>query len=101
MREHTRKRPTEGVNYAEVSPIEDKPMSVDEVLREMSGDLPRWAVALHGLRAREGLTQATMSTLLGIHQGNISQMEHGKRPIGKSIAKKLAALFKTDYRIFL
>jgi transcriptional regulator with XRE-family HTH domain len=37
-----------------------------------------------------------MGLLLGISQGNISHMEHGKRSIGKQIAKKLAALFKTD-----
>lgn len=76
-------------------------MSIDEVLREMCGDLPRWAIALRGLRAREGLTQVSMGAMLGIPQGNISQMEKGKRPIGKQIAKRLAALFKTDYRIFL
>ena len=76
-------------------------MSVDEVLHEMCGDLPRWAIALRGLRAREGLTQVKMSTLLGIPQGNISQIEHGKRPIGKQIAKRLAKMFKTDYRLFL
>lgn len=76
-------------------------MSVNEVLKEMCGDLPRWAIALRGLRAREGLTQNAMGNLLGITQGNISQMEHGKRPIGKQIAKRLADLFKTDYRLFL
>jgi len=81
--------------------LNDKPISVDEVLREMSGDLPRWAIALRGLRAREGLTQVNLSALLGIHQGNISQMEHGKRPIEKQIAKRLADLFQTDYRLFL
>ncbi len=88
-------------NYTEACSRMDKPMSVDEILQEMSGDLPRWAIALRGLRAREGLTQIQMSALLDIPQGNISQMEHGKRPIGKQIAKKLAGLFKTDYRLFL
>jgi len=42
-----------------------------------------------------------MGELLGIPQGNISQMERGKRPIGKQIAKRLADLFHTDYHLFL
>lgn len=80
---------------------EDEPMSVAEFLREFDGDLPRWAIVLRGLRNREGLTQSAMGKLLGIPQGNISQMEHGKRAIGKQIAKRLATLFDTDYRLFL
>jgi plasmid maintenance system antidote protein VapI len=42
-----------------------------------------------------------MGSMLGIPQGNISQMEHGKRPIGKQIAKRIAEFFKTDYHLFL
>lgn len=64
-------------------------------------DLPRWAIAFCGLRHREGLTQVKIGSMLGIPQGNISQIEHGKRPIGKQIAKRIAELFKTDYRLFL
>ena len=101
MPEHTRRHPINSATYIEVSSKDDKPMSVDEALREMCGNLPRWAIALRGLRAREGLTQVAMSNLLKIPQGNISQMEHGKRPIGKQIAKRLADLFRTDYRLFL
>lgn len=59
------------------------------------------AVMLRGLRYREGLTQVELGKLLGIAQGNISLMEKGKRTIGKDIAKRLAHLFKTDYRLFL
>ncbi len=81
--------------------VSDKPMSVNDVLQELYGELPRWAIVLRGLRHREGLTQAQIGKLLGIPQGNISQMEHGTRPIGKLIAKRLADLFKTDYRLFL
>lgn len=99
MREHTRKPHTE--KYVEVSHREEKPMSVNEFIQECFGDLPRWAVALQGLRAREGLTQASLGKMLGIEQTNISKMERGKRLIGKNVAKKLADLFKTDYRIFL
>ena len=81
--------------------IDEKPMKINEALYELCGDLPRWAIALRGLRRREGLTQVEMGKLLRIPQGNLSQMENGKRPIGKQIAKRLAELFKTDYRLFL
>jgi plasmid maintenance system antidote protein VapI len=39
--------------------------------------------------------------LTGIPQRHISEMERGKRPIGKETAKKLAVALKTDYRVFL
>ena len=97
----TRRHHINTSTYRETSPEDEESMSVNEVLKEMCGDLPRWAIALRGLRAREGLTQVTIGNLLGIPQGNISQMEHGKRLIGKVIAKRLADLFKTDYRLFL
>ncbi len=76
-------------------------MSADEIIKKICGDLPEWAVALRGLRYREGLTQTALGDLLNIEQTNISQMERGKRPIGKMLAKRLAKLFKTDYRMFL
>jgi transcriptional regulator with XRE-family HTH domain len=79
----------------------EKAMTISEAIREISGELPRYAVAVRGLRRREGLTQAEMGKMLGIPQANISQMEHGRRPIGKQIAKRLAELFNTDYRLFL
>lgn len=56
---------------------------------------------LRGFRLREGLTQTELAKKIEVNQANLSKMEHGKRPIGKLIAKRLASLFKTDYRIFL
>lgn len=53
------------------------------------------------LRMREGLTQKELAQKIGIAQANISKMEHGKRLIGKAMAKKFASFFHTDYRIFL
>jgi DNA-binding XRE family transcriptional regulator len=97
-----RKHHTETTSHLEISREElDRPMSIEEFIRDSFGDLPQWAVMLRGLRNREGLTQAAIGNLLGIPQGNISQMERGKRPIGKQLAKKLAELFHTDYRLFL
>lgn len=81
--------------------MKKKPTSLKDILNELCGDIPSWAIALKGLRCREGLTQDALGKLLGIAQTNISKMECGKRHIGKNIAKRLAQLFKTDYRLFL
>lgn len=100
MQAHTRKHHIDTQLKSEYEEIET-PMSIDEFVNKCFGDLPQWAVALRGLRHRECLTQIELGKKLGIEQTNISKMEHGKRPIGKILAKRIAKLFHTDYRIFL
>jgi len=39
--------------------------------------------------------------MTGIPRRHISEMEHGKRPIGKETARRLAKALKCDYRVFL
>lgn len=58
-------------------------------------------VCLAGARTKEGLSQRRLSDLTGIPQRHISEMENGKRPIGKARAKVLASKLNTDYRLFL
>jgi ribosome-binding protein aMBF1 (putative translation factor) len=58
-------------------------------------------VCIRGGRGKEGLTQKQLAALTGIAQHHISEMENGKRPIGKETAKKLAAALNIDYRVFL
>lgn len=58
-------------------------------------------VAIRGGRGKEGLTQKQLAELTGIAQHRISEMENGKRPIGKETARKLAAVLNIDYRFFL
>jgi len=68
---------------------------------------PAWSeaqlpgVALAGARAKEGVTQSQLAKLTSIPQRHISEMEHGKRAIGKDRAKKLAEALKIDYHVFL
>lgn len=76
-------------------------MSIEEFVHTCFGDLPQWAIALSGLRHRESLTQREFGEKIGVEQTNISKMEHGKRPIGITLAKRIAKIFYTDYRIFL
>jgi hypothetical protein len=56
---------------------------------------------LQGVRFREGITQVDLSRNTGIPQRHISEMENGKRTIGKVNARKLAKAMDVDYRIFL
>lgn len=58
-------------------------------------------ITLAGYRYREGLTQKQLAELTGINRRHISEMEHGKRPIGKENAKKLAKVLHCDYRSLL
>ena len=65
------------------------------------GDNPL-GLALRGARHREGLTQRELAEATGIPQRHISEMEGGKRQIGRERAKKIAeALHVPDYRVFL
>ena len=62
-------------------------------------DLP--GVCLRAARQREGLTQVDLSQKTGIPQRHISEMENGKRPIGKKNARIFADLLGIGYRVFL
>ncbi len=78
--------------------ITEEPESVpwEEVYPDFNG-----SVALRGARKREGLTQKELAHLVSVSQTHISEMEHGKRPIGKDMARRLAKVLKADYRVFL
>jgi len=56
---------------------------------------------LAGARHREGLTQRQLAEKSGIPQRHISEMETGKRSIGKENARRLATALNADYRAFL
>ncbi|MFZ1986095.1 MAG: helix-turn-helix transcriptional regulator [Desulfatitalea sp.] len=71
-------------------------LSVDEVFPDSHP-----GKILRGLRVREGLTQAQLSEKTGLNTRHISEMEHGKRPIGKAMAKRLATALGASYRMFL
>jgi DNA-binding XRE family transcriptional regulator len=79
---------------------DDRNYSVAEVFPEYVGKEQQ--VALRAYRTRESLTQKQLATLTGIPQHHLSEMENGKRGIGKERARKLAeALHVSDYRVFL
>ncbi len=58
-------------------------------------------VCLAGARGKEGVTQRELSKMTGIPQRHISEMENGKRPIGKETARKLGKALNISYQVFL
>lgn len=59
------------------------------------------SIFLSGARYREGLTQVELAERSGIPRRHISEMENGKRPIGKANARKLAEVLNIDPRRLL
>jgi DNA-binding XRE family transcriptional regulator len=86
--------------YAEsLESAEERTYSVAETFPEYVGR--EQEVALRAYRNREGLTQKSLAELTGIPQHHISEMENGKRSIGKERAKRLAEALHCDYRQLL
>lgn len=72
---------------------------VSEVTPEL--DSNPGSLYLKGIRYRDNLTQEELSLRTGIPRRHLSEMENGKRPIGKELARKLAAALHCDYRRLL
>ena len=68
--------------------------------RQFSGQTVA-AISLQSARTAQGLTQKQLAELVDIPQRHISEMENGKRNIGKERATRLAGVLDTDYRVFL
>lgn len=121
MLAHTKKHPTEAktvslcfqVHLENIDKIRDFiiklepetehsfPVSADEFYQNNFAGQTRPSIHLKGLRCREGLTQRQLAEKTGIKQNHISEMENGKRSIGKELAHKLAHALNTDYRMLL
>jgi ribosome-binding protein aMBF1 (putative translation factor) len=59
------------------------------------------ADALVGARYKEDLTQRELAEMTGIPHRHISEMERGRRTIGKEQAKLLAKALNVSCRVFL
>jgi DNA-binding XRE family transcriptional regulator len=58
-------------------------------------------ITFRGIRAKTGLTQKEIAERLEIAQADVSNIERGKRTIGKALAKRIEKEFGIDYRRFL
>jgi DNA-binding XRE family transcriptional regulator len=117
MQAHTKKPPIETIELRFIGPIVNMASAVDALkplgFVDTSDSVP-WreaypecseaqlvGKALAGVRYREGLTQVELSRLAGIPQRHISEMENGKRIIGKEMAKRLGKALNISYKMFL
>ena len=84
------------IHGQEGTDAEDRLYTVEEVFPEIQpGDI------LKGARLREGLTQAQLAAMIRVKPSHISEMEKGKRSIGKDMAKRLGKALKASYQVFL
>ena len=72
-----------------------------EVFKDEIEKYSEAGLMLRGSRYKAEMTQKDVAAALDIRQNHISEMENGKRPIGKVMALRFAKLFKTNYRKFL
>jgi hypothetical protein len=117
MQAHTKKHHTETIELKFIGPIVNMARAI-ETLKPLgfldTSDATPWREAypecseeqligksLAGARYREGLTQIQLSDMTGIPQRHISEMENGKRPIGKEMAKRLGKALNISYKVFL
>lgn len=77
----------------------ERTYTVAEVFPEYNGKEQQTAIRAY--RHRESITQRQLSSMTGIPQRHISEMENGKRVIGKEMAKRLGKALKADYKMFL
>jgi DNA-binding XRE family transcriptional regulator len=118
MLEPTKKPPIEAVSEIRFIGPRDKLERLSALARELglrqTGEtvpwrelFPQWddsslpGVCLAGARHKEGLTQRELAARTGIAQRHISEMENGKRAIGRETAKRLAEALGVSYKIFL
>jgi len=56
---------------------------------------------IRGARFREGLTQAELARRLGSSRSVVCDLERGRRPVSLAMAKRLAEVFSSSYKVFL
>lgn len=81
--------------------VSDDSVSPEDVFAEINREHTQPGILLKGIRIRENLTQAEMAEAMAVTQSDISQMEHGHRPIGKMIAKCIEKRYGVHYKVFL
>lgn len=72
-----------------------------EAMKEHLEKYTEPGIILRASRYKAEMTQNELAKALDISQHHISEMENGKRPIGKIMARRLGEVFKCNYRIFL
>lgn len=79
----------------------DDSIPAEEVFPQAFDPVQGPAMALRSLRHREGVSQKQLAEMLGIRQHHLSEMEHGKRSIGKAMAKRIAKALHANWRVLI
>ncbi len=101
MSVHMRKRLIKEACYLHKEPCEEKTIPWRELGKGEIEEFTEAGLMLQGSRLAADLTQQELADKLGVKQHHISEMEHGKRPIGKSMAHRLSEILGVNYRLFL
>ncbi len=80
---------------------DDTPVAWEVLAKERIEKYRKSGLVLRGMRYREGLSQKHLAEASGITQNEISNIENGKRTVGKKVAEKLAKVLNFDYRMLL
>lgn len=101
MSVHTRKRHINQSHY--VAPFSEHETSVPwrEAFKDGIEGFSEAGLMLRGSRYKADLTQKELAKKIGVKTHHISEMEHGKRTIGKQMAHRLASALNVDYHVFL
>src|ERR1700722_12131104 len=98
MSVHTRTRHTKRVSAPKIrtkarTKRKERLIPWREVFKDEIEAYGESGLILRGSRHKAEMTQNDLAEALGVNQHHISEMENGKRPIGKEMAKRLAAIF--------
>lgn len=102
MLAHTKKHRTRSPSYT-IQPAIPRGETTPwrETAKEQIEKYSEAGQMLRGARFKADLTQKQLAEKIGVKPHHISEMEHGKRTIGKAMAKRLAEVLDVDYRVFL
>ena len=84
-----------------VKQTDNESISAQDLFKDLDTLRTKAGALLKGVRARENINQIEFAKAIDVSQANLSKMEHGKRPIGKQIAKRIEQVFGVNYKYFL
>lgn len=102
MSAHMKMRHTEDISsHRPSSDVNKKSIPWRESAKKEIEKYTEVGVIVRGSRYKAELTQKQLAELIDVKPHHISEMEHGKRSIGKEMARRLASALNVDYRVFL
>lgn len=84
-----------------IKKVKTESETIQHLFKKLDEKFTKSGVLLRGLRLKEGLSQIQFAKKISVTQANLSNMENGRRPIGKIIAKRIEKVFGVNYRYFI